>query len=221
LDQPRRIKIAVDDASVISAIVQKLKALEPDRALLVGVSGIDGSGKSFIAFQLADQLRELGHNVAAISADDWLNLPSVCINRQNPAEHFYEYALRLDEMFGQLVLPLKQRRHVDLVAACGDAKATVHRKHRYLFHNVDIVLLEGIFLFKPTYRNHFDFKVWIECSFPTGLRRAIIRGPEGLSPVETEKAFQTIYFPAQQIYLKRDDPRGSSDFVLQNEMDHA
>ena len=51
------------------------------RALLVGISGIDASGKGFVTAHLAERLRNCGWNVAAISADDWLNLPNVCINR--------------------------------------------------------------------------------------------------------------------------------------------
>ncbi len=35
----------LDDAPVISAIVEKRKALSPERALLVGISGIDAAGK--------------------------------------------------------------------------------------------------------------------------------------------------------------------------------
>jgi len=116
---------------------------------------------------------------------------------------------------------LKQVRHVDVVADCGDAKATVHREKHYLFRDIEIVIVEGIFLFKRQYRDHFDFKVWIECSFPTALRRAIARGQEGLPPAETEKAFNTIYFPAERIHLERDHPRAISDFVLINETNDA
>jgi uridine kinase len=188
-----------------------------DRALLVGISGIDGSGKGFIAAKLADALRAKSLGVALISADDWLNLPHVCINPDHPGEHFYNHALRLKEMFERLIGPLRDQRQVDVLADCGDAKATVHRKHRYVFRNIDVVLLEGIFLFKPGYREYFDLKIWIECSFQTALGRAIARGQEGLPPAETQQAFETIYFPAQRIHFDHDDPRGVADFILHND----
>ncbi len=187
------------------------------RALLVGISGIDASGKSFVSAKLANALRSNLLNVALISADDWLNLPEVCINPENPAEHFYQHALRLDEMFTRLVVPLRNQRSVDVLADCGDARATVHRKHCYNFRNIDVVLLEGIFLFKSGCCGHFDLKIWIECSFKTALERAIGRGQEGLSRTETIKSFQTIYFPAQRIHLDRDDPRAAVDYVFQND----
>ena len=187
------------------------------RALLVGISGIDGSGKGFVSAKLADALRAKPLNVALISADDWLNLPNVCLNRDNYAEHFYRHAIRFEEMFEQLIVPLCDHRNVDVLADCGDAKATVHRKHRYVFHNIDVVLLEGIFLFRRGFREYFDLKIWIECSFQTALRRAIARGQEGLPPAETQYSFETIYFPAQRIHLDRDQPRRGADLIVRND----
>jgi len=206
-----------DDASVISAIIEKRTALLPQCALLVGISGIDAAGKGYVTAKLAERLRASGWNVAAISADDWLNLPNICMNHDNYAEHFYEHAMRFDEMFGRLILPLRQTREVCLCAGCANAKATTYRKHRYEYRNINIVLLEGIFLFKPTYRNHFDLTVWIDCSFEAALERAIKRGQEGLPPEETVRSFETIYFPAQRIHLARDNPRETADIVFTND----
>jgi uridine kinase len=204
-------------APLVDRIAEARSRAPATRALLVGVSGIDGSGKGFVSAKLAESLRAKSLKVALISADDWLNLPDVCMNSDNYAEHFYAHAIRFDEMFEQLVLPLKQAGEINITADCADAKATSFRKHRYEFRNIDIVLLEGIFLFKTACRDHFDLRIWIECSFETALERAIARGQEGLPPAETIHAFQTIYFPAQRIHLERDQPRGSADYVFQND----
>ena len=201
---------------VVDAIARKRGAVAPDRAVLVGISGIDASGKGFITAKLAERLGAGGWNVAALSVDDWLNLPDVCINRDNYAEHFYEHAIRFDEMFERLIVPLRQNRGIRVTADCADAKATSYRTQRYDFHEIDIVLLEGIFLFKPAYRDHFDLAVWIECSFEAALERAIERGQEGLPPTETIRAFETIYFPAQRIHLGRDNPREAADIIFLN-----
>ena len=115
------------------------------------------------------------------------------------------------------MLPLQRTQQIDLVADCGDPKATVHRKHRYLFNQISIVLLEGIFLFKVAYQRHFDLKLWIDCSFETALRRVIARGQEGLPPEEARRAFETIYFPAQRIHLERDRPLDTVDLIFSND----
>jgi uridine kinase len=202
---------------VVEAIARKRNAVVPNRAVLVGISGIDGSGKGFVSAKLADALRAKSLNVAVISADDWLNLPHVCMNHDNYAEHFYQHAIRFDEMFEKLIFPLKQNRKINITADCADAKATILHKHRYEFREIDIVLLEGIFLFKRGYRHQFDLSVWIDCSFECALERAIERGQEGLPPAETIEAFETIYFPAQRIHLAHDKPREAAGCIVTND----
>jgi len=201
----------------VEAIARKRDPVVPNRAVLVGISGIDASGKGFVTAKLADALRAKLLNVAVISADDWLNLPHVSINRDNYAEHFYDHAIRFDEMFERLIVPLKYHREINITADCADAKATAYRERRYDFRNIDIVLLEGIFLFKRGYRHQFDLSVWIDCSFECALERAIERGQEGLPPTETSEAFETIYFPAQRIHLARDEPREAADCIVTND----
>ena len=202
---------------LVESIVCTRTTTPHTRAALIGISGIDGSGKGFITAQLDQRLRDLGWSVAVVCADDWLNLPDVCVNRDNPAEHFYDNALRLEQMFEQLILPLRNERCVDVVADCADAKAIAYRKHHYVFLNIQILLLEGIFLFKSAYRDKFDLKVWIDCSFDIALHRAIARAQEGLPPTETRRAFETIYFPAQRLHLERDRPREIADVVFNND----
>jgi uridine kinase len=199
-----------------SKIVARRTEKSAEQAVLVGISGIDAGGKGFITEKIAQRLQESGWRVATINADDWLNLPEVCLSRHKPAEHFYEHAMRFDEMFNQLIVPLKENRAVSFVADCADAKGN-RRKHSYEFRKIDIVLLEGIFLFKPAYRHHFDLTVWVDCSFATALKRAIARCQEGLPPAETIRAFSTIYFPAQRIHFARDNPQDAAAFIIQND----
>ena len=207
----------LEDASVIPAIIEKRKAASPQRALLVGISGIDAAGKGFVTARIAESLQMRGIKLAVINADDWLNLPHVRFHRQDPAKHFYENAIRFDEMFERVILPLRGTRNVSVESDFAEETATTFRKHCYAFRNIDIVLLEGIFLFKPAYRRHFDLAVWVECSFSTALQRAIKRSQEGLSLEETIKAFETIYFPAQRIHLARDNPCRAADIILAND----
>jgi uridine kinase len=208
---------AVPWRRVVNAIARKRGAVAPDRAVLVAISGIDASGKGHLAANIADRLQMEGLKVALIGADDWLNLPDVCINRDNRAGHFYEHAMRFGEMFERLIIPLKEKREISFIADCADAKATAYRKRQYDFGDIDIILLEGIFLLKPAYRHHFDLTVWIDCSFEVALKRAIERGQEGLPPAETIKVFKTIYFPAQLIHLARDNPREAAGYIFTND----
>jgi len=48
--------------------------------------------------------------VASLAADDWAAAPEKRFDPNRPAEHFYEHGFRFDEMFREIILPLKSRR---------------------------------------------------------------------------------------------------------------
>src|SRR6266581_9667693 len=75
----RRVRISgvhTDEIErVVTAIISARANAPATRALLVGISGIDASGKGFVTAKLACALEERGWNIAAIGVDGWLNLP--------------------------------------------------------------------------------------------------------------------------------------------------
>jgi len=207
----------LDVDGTTNEILKLRRRLSPSRALLVGVSGIDGSGKGWVTNRLEAALREAGETMVSINVDGWLNLPSRRFDPRRPAEHFYEHALRLEEAFSGVILPLRDTRSCDIVADFAEETATEFQCKRYRFDDVSVILFEGIFLFKRRFRTHFDLACWVECTFETALERALDRGQEQLSVTETIRAYETIYFPAQRIHFGRDDPRNSAHLLLGND----
>lgn len=206
---------------VVRKILERRVSTPDTRSLLVGVSGIDGCGKGYLATKLQARLALHGVIPAILNVDGWLNLPQKRFDQNAPAANFYENAIRLDQFFSQLVLPLKERRSIHLEADFVEETASNYRKHTYDYQDVSVVLVEGIFLFKPQYRKYFDLAIWIDCSFPTALARAIDRGQEGLSAANTIAAYDTIYFPAQRIHLAQDKPRENADLIFENDFSAA
>jgi hypothetical protein len=49
------------------------------------------------------------------------------------------------------------------------------------------------------------------------VERAIARGQEGLPEEQTIAAYRTIYFPAQELHLSRDDPKTAATLALVND----
>lgn len=185
-------------------------------ATLAGVSGIDASGKGYLSAKLEAELKRRGMRTALINVDGWLNLPSIRLSDADSGRHFYGNALRLDEMFEQLILPLKTDRMIRVSADLVEETATEYHRFEYVFDDVDVILLEGIFLFKRRYLTHFDLKIWIDCSFETALERAVIRSQEGLASGPTIRAYENIYFPAQRLHFENDYPRLVADIIFAN-----
>jgi uridine kinase len=200
-----------------NTIYEKRAEMPAGHAMLVGISGIDASGKGFIANKLAEWLEGAGFRVALINIDGWLNLPRVRFSEIHPDRHFYQYALRLDDAFERLILPLKLHREVDIVIDHADETAIEFVPRRHIYSGIDIVLVEGIFIFKQAYIRHFDLKIWVDCAFEIALTRAVGRRQEGLDAGATVSAYQTIYFPAQKHHLAVDDPVSHCDLIIENE----
>src|ERR1041384_2507771 len=101
---------------VVRKILERRASVPDTRSLLVGVRGIDGCGKGYLAAQLQAHLALQGVISSILNVDGWLNLPQKRFDRDAPAVNFYQNALRLDQFFSQLVLPLRDGRSIHLVA---------------------------------------------------------------------------------------------------------
>jgi uridine kinase len=203
-----------DLESVIGQIVGARKRESGVRAVLVAITGIDGSGKGYLAARMLAALQARGIRGGLLGIDGWLNLPNRRFSRDNPAEYFYLHALRFEELFSQLVFPLRDKGSIRLEADFAEETATSYHKHVYEFSGVEVILLEGIYLLKRAFQDYYDTAVWIDCSFDTALERAIAREQEGLAAEETINAYRTIYFPAQEIHFERDHPREAASAII-------
>ncbi|HQR05270.1 MAG TPA: hypothetical protein PLN21_00535 [Gemmatales bacterium] len=188
------------------------------RATLIGISGIDASGKGYFSKLIADELARHSLRVALVNVDHWVTLPSQRFSQTEPASHFYEHGLRLDEMWEEVVLPLHKTRSIHRsIDACDATNAERYISLRFDHEGIDVLLLEGIFLFKKQYQDRFEFKVWIDCSFKTAMRRAIRRNQEQMAESDIERDYEAIYFPAQRLHFEKDNPQACADLTIRND----
>jgi uridine kinase len=202
---------------VAEAILNKRMSVPPTESVLAAVSGIDGCGKGYVTGRLVAELQKRGAHAVGINVDGWLNLPSKRFNADRPAEHFYQHAIRFEEMFEQLIVPLKRHRSIRVETDFAEETAETYRRHTFEFKDVDVIVLEGIYLLKRAFLHYYDWTMWVECSFETALERALQRGQEGLPPEETIRAYQTRYFPAQEIHFRVDEPQATASLVWVND----
>jgi len=185
-------------------------------SLLDALSGIDGSGKGYTANLLHWALERRGIHAALVHADDWLSPPRQRFGNPRTARHFFENAFRFDAMFSHVVTPLRRDRRIDVTLTLGGQSGFM-RRQSYRFSDVDVVLLEGIFLLRRELLPNYDRTIWIDCTFKTALERALRRDQEGLTSEQLEHDYRTIYFPAQQLHVIRDAPRERAGLVVLND----
>ena len=202
---------------VAGQVAALVPALHRRRAALVAVSGIDASGKGTVTAQLHALLDRQGLRVARIGLDPWHHPQTVRLCPRDAARHFYRHAFRWDGLFSQFLTPLREQRSITLRARLIETARDHYYDYTYDFADVDVILLEGIFLLKRQFRARYDFAVWVECSARTALDRALRRNQEGLPPEQILADYRRVYFPAQCLHVLEDDPVSSADAVFVNE----
>src|SRR5437867_12245625 len=118
---------------VVNRILDRRVEVPETRSLLVGISGIDGCGKGYVATQIEAHLAQRAVASAVINVDGWLNLPEKRFDGNAPAERFYESAIRFDQFFSELVMPLRDHRSIYLESDFVEETAKDYRKHVYNF----------------------------------------------------------------------------------------
>ena len=198
-------------------IIEKFKIHSSTNTFTVGISGIDASGKGYITGFLQKELEKRNYKVANINVDPWQNPIPIRLQEEDPAENFYKNVFRWDNFFKQLIVPLRTNRHIYLQTSLIRTDGDFYYSFIYDFNDIDILLIEGIFLFKQELLNYYDWKIWIDCSFETGIYRAIERNSEKLSREQLIHDYNTYYYPAQIYHFQRDDPKDVSNIIYCND----
>jgi len=210
------VALPSNGASELAERIVRTPPARPGWARLAALSGVDASGKGTLARATAAELERRGLGVALVGLDDWHQPPAVRFGGSEPGEHFYRHAFDFEEVFSQVVEPLRLHRELSLSVRRPHPFTGEPRTLAYDWSDVDVVLFEGVFLLRRDLRPRYDLTVWIDCPFDVALERALRRNQEGLPAAQLIEDYRRIYFPAQQFHLERDRPRESAGVVVDN-----
>lgn len=210
------MEVLNDIPSLTMEVMNAFALHDKQAAFTVAISGIDASGKGYTASLLQQDLQSKGYNVANINIDPWQNPIPVRLQKENAAENVYENIFRWNDFFEQLIFPLQKNKSIYLEIQAIRSDADVYYPLIYDHKRIDILIVEGILLFKKKYLPYYDFKIWIDCSFETGLERAIERNVENLDKERLIYDYDMYYYAAQRLHFKRDNPQQIADIIFNN-----
>jgi phosphoglycolate phosphatase len=194
---------------IVDAIVKKK---QKDRAFVLGINGIDCSGKTTFAKALGNYLKTNGYPTQIIAIDDFHNPKAVRYSGRDPADNYLNKSFNFEKLTEKLLKPIQETGRVNtrmnLLNLETDKYDTV--KH-YSIGPDTIVILEGVFLFRKEIAPYIDLKVYLDIGFEESMRRAPIR--DSTSIVEK---YKIKYLPAQDKYIKECTPLSQSDIVIDN-----
>jgi len=202
-------------AQMKSAIKDLHNNKDSTKAQVVAISGIEGSGKRELTEKIAAALKLEGLNVAVIHTDDWEASKSIRFNIMNSPEEYYLNAYRFDEMFEELVLPLKLFGSIKTSVNLADTESP--RRVDYDFEKIDIILIEGVYLIQEAYLDLYDYSCWVKSNFDKAFKQL----SESVNVEESQEAlvnlFEMLIKPAGQYHLYADDPIGNSRSIYLEE----
>lgn len=199
---------------LIAAVASRVP---PDlgRPALVAVDGVDGSGKTRFADELAGELMDVGVAVIRASVDDFHHLRRVRYRRgvSSPLG-FWLDSFNYARFVGELLKPLGasgNRRYRTSAHDLG-TDAEVYPPFRVAPEDA-VLLVEGIFLHRTELRGYWDFSVFLDVSFETSYARMAER--DG-SPADPQHRSNHRYLEGQKLYLQEAQPLQSATVVVDN-----
>jgi uridine kinase len=206
------LKTVFNNAAQIKSVLRDLhNQKESTKAQIVAISGIEGSGKRALAEKVAAALELEGISVAVVHADDWESSESVRFNVMNSPEEYYLNAYRFDEMIEQLILPLKLFGSIKTSVTLDDVMHP--RTVEYDFKNIDIIIIEGVYLLQEAYLELYDYTCWVESDFDAAFISLSEQKNVEQSQEALVKIFEMLIKPAGQYHIYTDNPEGHADSI--------
>lgn len=203
--------------TLTSAILQKSVDAQ---LFIVGISGLDASGKSQTATLLAKQLRDKGKNILSLSGDSF-QFPRAYkedFQEETWAQQHMLRTINFAKMKTELLEPL-QTLPASLPIDIIDYDTKEQVRTAIPLEYPLIVILESIYLFSRELAVYFNYKIFLDISVEESLKRAKAR-PRDLElyggETGVEKKYTAKNFPGYLEFDRLENPKQYADVVIDN-----
>ncbi|MDR2513726.1 MAG: HAD hydrolase-like protein [Christensenellaceae bacterium] len=213
-DSPSEIASRVAQACVFVAISEEIKRKS---AKIVGVNGVDCSGKTRFAQTLARFLQASGQEASVVHGDDFHNPAALRAQGDDEAESYLRNAFDQERLAREILAPFRTDGALRKELLCLDLQSDLfERRIRLDAGEGSVLLVEGVLLFREPLLPYFDLKIFLKVGFDELLRRAALRDVPLMGEGILGK-YRRRYIPAQTRYLNENAPESGADFVVCNE----
>ena len=212
------------DAAEIAALVTQLdvffrlkRRLFTPGKRIIGINGVDTSGKTIFSERFARFLEITGLKTAVLHLDDFHNPAEVRRQGENEVDAYYQHAFDYEKVCREILAPLQRDGRLDRDVMCLSLDTDRYEVRRHFSLDAETVLLiEGVLLFREPLAAYLDGRIYLQISFEEVLRRAAVRDvPKYGQAILTR--YVEKYLPVQKRYLAECDPLRQSDVVLDHE----
>ncbi len=182
------------------------KGLQNDRFIL-GIDGLSRSGKTTLVNKLKQWLHKEGHPAIIFHLDDYIEDRNKRYNTGN--EEWYEYySLQWDAEYLKQELFSKVHTGKELTLQFYDEQNDSHFLKKTSIPQNCLIIIEGVFLQRPEWKNHLDYIVYLDCPREARFKR------EKEDTRQKVDKFENRYWKAEDHYLETVRPLEGADLVV-------
>jgi uridine kinase len=188
----------------------------------VAIDGVDASGKTTMANELAPLIEKRGRPFIRASVDGFHNPKEVRYQRgQDSPEGYYLDSFNYEILQRDLLIPLGPDGKRQYRRATFNFREDAATPETWEEAPVNAILLfDGVFLLRPELIQHWDFSVFVDVDFDASVPRAVARdvgqSKGQLNPETALAKYNRRYVPGQRIYLAQACPTEHANAILQN-----
>ncbi len=216
-ENPQEILQNILRISIFYEVLEAIKCKKrPSLNHVVGINGVDTSGKSMFCQAFDTFLNACGYKTQVIHIDDFHNAYNVRSQNPDEIQSYLDYAFDLEKLERELLLPISNGQAIDKTLLLLDLDTDQFT--RQLHYKIDpetIVLLEGVLLYREPINAYFDTRIFIDVTFDTVLERATLRDVPKYGEAFLDK-YRKKYIPLQKRYLDEHHAMDISNFIINN-----
>ncbi|MBN2016580.1 MAG: hypothetical protein JW794_00355 [Candidatus Cloacimonetes bacterium] len=197
--------------------MESAKVISPYK---IAIDGIDASGKTIFADDLANYLKsKTSRQIIRASIDGFHNPEEIRLRKGKLSPvGYYEDSFDYESLKKLLLQPLIRSKNRSILTSIYDYRSKTKTNENYIIaEDNPILLFDGIFLLRKELFHYWDLCIFLEVSFKTALKRALERDIDYFGDEHVLKMrYEQRYFPGQQLYLHEAHPNQIADIVVDN-----
>ncbi|TCO34609.1 uridine kinase [Kribbella steppae] len=200
---------------VLRQVAELVPGAVGENCVRVGVDGVDGSGKTVFADELAAVLRSLGRYVVRVSVDDFHNVRSTRYRRGRLSpDGFWLDSFNYDRLRADVLTPRGPGGSRRYRPAAHDLTSDQVLDPPYEVAPPSTVLVaDGLFFHRDELSDAWEFSIFLDVPFEVTAARMATR--DGTSPDPNHPTMQR-YVGAQQLYFNACTPHQRATILIDN-----
>ncbi len=193
-------------------IIQRIEEKKGEEVLMVGIDGVDASGKTRFAGKLSEELRKRNHKVIEGSMDGFHNPRKIRYQRgRDSSEGYYRDSFNIEALKNHLLEPLQNGlpHRTKIFNYRSDSPIDTPQRES---PQTAILVFEGVFCLRPELRHYWDIMIYLNISPEESLRRGILRDPG--EKEEIMQRYRVRYLPGQQLYKTETHPLEAAHIIV-------